>query len=55
MIRIGGTTYYKPHRQTGERFEQIRVSDERNLNTCLNCPKPECKYGSCELIRRGRK
>lgn len=55
MMRIGGTVYFKPNRQTQCSFEQVRISDERNLNTCLNCPKPECKYGSCELIRRKRK
>ena len=31
------------------------VPDAKNLHTCLNCPYPDCKTGTCDLVSPKRR
>ena len=29
-----------------------RIPDEKNMHICMNCPFPDCKKGTCGLIKK---
>ena len=56
MPRIGmtgsvvGKEQINSHGRAKREYE--RIPDEKNIHICMNCPFPNCKKGTCELVRK---